>query len=313
MRQVKAQASGHGRPARPQGRSGKAAGHRAPQVRAGKRNGREKRRFDPEGTLAALRETWAFRHPMLSLTLGLLAFGVIGGLISGGYIAKGGAQFGATAQHALADAGFAVRQVHLSGNERTTEDEAFGALDVTAGYSIFSVDPSAARKRLLALPWVADAEVRRQFPDTVTVRLIEKRPFALWRNGRDMSVVERSGAVITREGLDSFHLPVIAGAGAPGVAAPFLDVLGGYKAVFTRVRMIERMGERRWDLKLDGNVTVRLPEEGWEDQLKELDTLISKRGVLDRDIEIIDLRYPDNYVFKLHNGDSRPLPRQQRA
>jgi cell division protein FtsQ len=64
---------------------------------------------------------------------------------------------------------------------------------------------------------------------------------------------------------------------------------------------------------LAGGVTVKLPEEGWESQLTELESLIVEKAILERDIEMIDLRYPDNYVFKLHNGDSRPVSRERRA
>jgi cell division protein FtsQ len=313
MRQVKARESGHGRSARPAGRGGKPAA-RGPQPRAGKRRGHEEKHgFDPEGTLERLRESFPFRHPILALTLGLIAFGAVAGIIAGGYIGKAEARIGQSIHGALADAGFAVRQIHLSGNERTSEDAAFDALDVVQGGSIFAVDPIAARKRLLTLPWVSEVEVSRQLPDTISVRLIEKRPFALWRNGSSLAIVERNGAVITREGTEAFHLPVISGEGAPEAAAQFLDALGAFKAVGSRVRMIRRMGARRWDLLLDGDVTVRLPEEGWERELGELEKLIGSKGVLDRDIEIIDLRYPDNYIFRLHNGDSRPMPRQQKA
>ncbi len=103
------------------------------------------------------------------------------------------------------------------------------------------------------------------------------------------------------------------GNGAPEAAAAFLDAARPYRAVFARLQMIQRMGERRWDLLLAGGVTVKLPEEGWESQLTELESLIVEKAILERDIEMIDLRYPDNYVFKLHNGDSRPVSRERRA
>jgi len=167
---------------------------------------------------------------------------------------------------------------------------------------------------LLRLPWVSDADVRRQYPDTLTVRLVEKRPFALWKNGPDVSVIERSGTVITAAGAASFaRLPLVIGSGAPQAAAPFLDALGKAKAVQARLKAAERIGERRWDLVLDGGVTVKLPEERWEVQLAELERLIVEKGVLERDIEMIDLRYPDSYVFRLHNGDSRPVLRERHA
>jgi cell division protein FtsQ len=257
---------------------------------------------------------FVLRHPMLAVTLVLVAAGGAIGLFAGGHVAKAFGSLGEVIAAPFTQAGFAVRNVTIGGQERTSELVAYGALAIGKGDSIFGVRPDAARARLMMLPWVADAEVRRHFPDTVSVRLIEKRPFALWENGKELDIVERSGAVITKvEGNRVGRLPVLAGAGAPAAAAPIVDALEGQKAIMARLVMITRIAERRWDLILTGGVTVRLPEEGWERQLGELERLIVEKGVLERDIEMIDLRYPDNYVFRLHNGDSRPVPRERRA
>ena len=263
---------------------------------------------------AAGKFRFVFRRPMLVLTLLLVVMGGAAGLFAGGYVARtiSGAETAIAAP--FTEAGFAVSAIALSGQEHTPADAAYQALAIPTGGSIFAVRPDASRARLLMLPWVADAEIRRHFPDRVSVRLIEKRPFALWRNGNELSVIERSGAVIVKTDGDRFErLPVIAGAGAPQAAAPIIDALAGEKAIMARLESIQRIGERRWDLLLSGGVTARLPEEGWERQIPELERLIVEKGVLERDIEMIDLRYPDNYVFRLHNGDSRPVPRERRA
>ena len=253
-------------------------------------------------------------RPILALSLGLIVIGAGVGLFVGGHVARMMDDLGAHIAAPFTQAGFTVHSVALNGEERTSESAARAAIAVPVGSSIFGVRPDAVRARLMMLPWVADAEVRRHLPDSVSVRLIEKRPFALWRNGTDVVVVERSGAVITKASNQTLgRLPLLAGAGAPETAAPLIDALAGEKATTARLQMIQRVGERRWDLILSGGVTVRLPEEGWERQLTELERLIVEKGVLERDIEMIDLRYPDNYVFRLHNGDSRPVARERHA
>lgn len=314
MRQVKPRDTGHGRPGRASGRGGKASPARGPQPRPRKRPSHEASHgFDPEGTIERLRESFLFRRPILTLTAAVVGIAAVAGVLAGGFIGKTETKLEQSIHGTLAGMGFSVREIQLSGNEQTPEEDAYAALDVVQGGSIFALDPAAARLRLIALPWIADAEVSRRLPGTLSVRLIEKRPFALWRRGKDIAIVERNGAVITKDGAQAFHLPVIAGEGAPEAAAPFIDALASYKTLSPHVQLIERVGARRWDLKLEGGVTVRLPELGWEAQLKELAALIEKRGILDREIEIIDLRYPDNLIFRLHNGDSRLRPRQQRA
>ncbi len=251
-----------------------------------------------------------FRRPMLALTLFLVCAGAVTGIVSGGQLSR----LGEGMQSTIANAGFAVGDVTVAGAERTTGAEVYEALGIVRGESIFTVDAAKARARLLDLPWVADAEVRRTLPDAVAVRLIEKRPFALWRDGKAIVAIERSGAVISEVDVDGFaSLPIFSGGAAPEAAAPFVDALRPYRAVAARLQMIQRMGERRWDLLLAGGVTVKLPEEGWQSQLAELEALIVEKAILERDVEMIDLRYPDQYVFRLHNGDSRPVSRERRA
>ena len=311
MRQVKAHEAGSHRSVR-HGRRGKSSRAHAPRARR-RPESHDRPDFDAEGRLQRLRESFPFRHPMLTLTLGLVAFGLLAGVLAGGYIGKTQAAIGDTVGQALAGAGFAIREISFTGNERTTKRAVGAALGLEEGRPILGVDTDQARRRLLKLPWIAEAEVRREFPGTIAVRLVEKRPFALWRKGDELFVVDRSGAVITKEGTGSFRLPLLTGAGAPEAAAPFIDALGGYKTISSRLKQIERMGGRRWDVVLAGGLTAKLPEEGWEAQLADLERLISEKGLLDRDVEVIDLRYPDHYVFQLHNGDSRPIQRAQRA
>jgi cell division protein FtsQ len=247
---------------------------------------------------------------MLTLTAALVLVGGFVGVVSGGYVSQATAAWNG----AVATAGFAVEDVSVSGAERTSTADVYAAIGIAQGQSIFTVNAAQVRARLLDLPWVSDAEVQRRLPGGVAIRLIEKRPFALWQDGRSLFVIERSGAVIRAADASGFEqLPLFAGSGAPEAAAQFLDALRPHRAVTARVQTIQRLGERRWDLLLSGGVTIKLPEEGWQSQLAELEMLIVDKAILERDVEIIDLRYPDHYVFRLHNGDSRPVARQRRA
>ncbi|HUJ02440.1 MAG TPA: FtsQ-type POTRA domain-containing protein [Rhizomicrobium sp.] len=286
-------------------------------LRADARGGQSKRRGREERGISRVASavTGSITHrPMLSVTLAFILCAALAGYISGGHFGNAYQSLGRGTANAIGKLGFAVHHVTISGNERTSTDAINAALGIQSGQSIFSVDPAGVRSRLLQLPWVSGAEVRRRFPDTVSVAIVEKHPFALWKNGNEMAVVERSGAVITKADIDEFsHLPLILGPGAPQAAAPLLDAISASRAVAARVRAAERISERRWNLILDGNVVVKLPEDGWANQLAELERLIVDKGVLERDIESIDLRYPDSYIFRLHNGDSQPVPRERGA
>ena len=211
------------------------------------------------------------------------------------------------ADSATADAGFGIADVHISGNTRTAPDILVAALGLEPGQSIFKADLQAARRRLLSLDWVADADVRRRYPGSIYVTIVEKRPFALWQSPSGLFVVERSGGVITNRNIDAFaSLPKLIGVGANG-GAEVIDAIALHRAVSARVKAVERVSDRRWNLILDDGVVVKLPETDWQRQIVTLETLIVEKGVLERDIAEIDLRNSTNYFFVLKSGEKKDI------
>jgi len=211
------------------------------------------------------------------------------------------------AEAVSADAGFGIASLHLAGENRTPPESVLAALNFKPGQSIFTADLQSARARLMLLPWVKEAKVTRRYPDSISVTVVEKRPFALWQSVNGLFVIERSGAVITKAALKQFpHLPVFIG-GAPEGGGELVDAIATHRAVVARVQAMARVSGRRWNLILDDGVVVKLPETGWQKQLGVLEHLIVDKGVLERDIIEIDLRSPDNYFFTLrHETNQKP-------
>jgi len=89
---------------------------------------------------------------------------------------------------------------------------AAGLSDATA---LPFVSVAAARARLLDVPAVADATVQKLYPDTVSVSLSYRAPFALWQHGGAFSLVDVEGRVLRAIAApDAVNLPVVVGAGA---------------------------------------------------------------------------------------------------
>ncbi len=256
----------------------------------------------------------AFRRPMLTLTAALMAFVLVAGLFAGGYFGRGIRAANAAVAAVLDDAGFGISQVHLAGNSRTPTESIMAALGFELGQPIFGADVHAARERLLRLAWVSDAEVRRRYPDDISVRIIEKLPYALWQapDGK-VWVVERNGGLITTDGVSSFRrLPTLLGAGG-AAASDIVEAVATHRAIAARLKAYERVSQRRWNLILDDGVIVKLPETNWTRELDALDYLIIDKGILERDLGEIDLRSPTQYFFVLRNGEKKNEPRGNQA
>jgi cell division protein FtsQ len=307
MRSVKVERKPRRSAVKRPGRRGATAVRAAPE-RAGKRS--QNRDEDASGFFSEMKRRLTFRHPILALTLVLMMMTGIAALFAGGKIHAAIASMQNGISEIAADAGFGIRAVHLAGNHRAQPQMIITALGFEPGQSIFAADVHAARQRLLALDWVADAEVSRQYPDSISVSLVEKLPFALWQAANGVYVVERSGRVITLANPDEFSkLPYLIGDGAPQDSAEIVDAVSQHRAVSARVRAYRRMSDRRWDLILEDGVVVQLPEDDWAKELDVLEHLIVDKGVLERDISEIDLRQRDNFFFVLKNGDRQPVAR----
>ena len=255
------------------------------------------------------------RRPMLVASLVLAALTLIVAIIVSGVIGRtvDAAERGLGVL--AANAGFGISEVHLAGAKRTPPQTVLATLGFHLGQSIFGADVHAARDRLLSLDWIKSVDVRRRYPDDITVTVTEKQPFALWRDAAGhIWVIERNGALITDQGYEEFlKLPHFIGTGAPQDAAEMIDALPGHRAVIARLKGMQRVGERRWNLVLDNGVVVQLPEKGWQKELGTLESLIVDKGILERDVTQIDLRSPTTYFFLLKSGNKQQVQRGKSA
>jgi cell division protein FtsQ len=233
------------------------------------------------------------RYSASILTAGLLA-------VSGLYGAYLGGQFPVAVQAVTSHLGFAIDQVKVSGHHETSEIDILERLGLDGWTSTIGFDAEAARERIAALPWVQMAAVRKIYPDTLEVRIEERKPFAIWQHGSELSLIERSGKVITSyTGGRQAMLPLVIGIGAPETAEAFIAKIKDHPELAARVKGYMRVAERRWDVRLENGVTVKFPEAGEDQAIDELATMDRDAGLLSRDIASIDMRFAGRLVVQL--------------
>jgi cell division protein FtsQ len=114
---------------------------------------------------------------------------------------------------------FAITEVVVLGAKHRTDAELGTRAGVAVGQNVFSTDLDAARERLLADPFIAQAEIGRRLPGTVTIR-VEEREAAAVVALSSMHLVARDGTIIKAvEPGDPTDLPVITGIEDAAVAA----------------------------------------------------------------------------------------------
>ena len=126
-----------------------------------------------------------------------LAFGIAGGLA---WSAR---------SYARQSARFAVARIDVTGNARLSVERISAIAELRPGMNVFDVRAEEARKKLQNEPWISSADVSRKLPDSVTVRLTERKAAALVALGETM-LATRDGFVFKRlEEGDPTDLPVV--------------------------------------------------------------------------------------------------------
>jgi cell division protein FtsQ len=154
---------------------------------------------------------------------------------------------------------------------------------------------------------VQEAIVERRLPHTVFVQITERRPFAVWQNRGKFVLVDRKGDVVTDTEIGPIakDLPLIVGAGAPQAAAPLLDAIAGLPSLQQHLVAAVRVGDRRWNLRMNNGADILLPEGAEMAALTKLAELQAQHALLDRPLQTMDLRLPDKLVIR-PRADSAP-------
>ena len=203
----------------------------------------------------------------------------------------------------LADTGIRVEEVMLEGRHNESSAHIMRALDITRGAPLLTVDLKSARARLEELPWIRVASVEREFPDTVRVRIVERRPLALWQRKNELVLVDDEGGIITSQQLDRFpNLLVLVGKDAPMHATALLEILAQEPELKRRVNAAVRVGDRRWNIRMDNGVYVRLPETNALAAWQRFARLERQHKLLKQDLLSIDLRIPDQLIVRTRAG-----------
>lgn len=167
--------------------------------------------------------------------------------------------------------------------------------------SSFDIDLEAARDRIEALDAVKKADLRVRSGGVLQVVITERMPVAIWRTEDGLTLVDETGrrvaGLVSR--TDRPDLPLIAGEGADLATPEALDLIAAAGPLSPRMRGLVRVGDRRWDLVLDRDQRVLLPEDNPVQALERLLALDQAQDLMNRDILTVDLRLDRRPTLRL--------------
>ncbi len=206
---------------------------------------------------------------LVALVLMVLILGV--GMINRNHLVNGTTVVTERAASLFAQAGLAVSEVSLSGYGLTKESALFEAIGLQGNISLVNFDAEAARLRIEALPSIESATIRKIYPNSLNIELVEKTPIAVWRiDGVSFAIDAKGDKLVSLEqgGIDG--LPLFIGDGAADDAAKLIAALEPHNVLQQDLLAVSRIGDRRWDLIYETGLRIMLPENGVDQPWQKL-------------------------------------------
>ena len=169
------------------------------------------------------------------------------------------------------------------------------ALPVVHG-GFISVELEAVRDVLINMPWVDEVSVRRQWPDQLLVRVIEKEPVVYW--GKN-SLLSTKGKLFVPDKRPSLAMPELTG--PEGQHKMLLKELARMQAWLVETGLqINKMkldARRSWILQMTTGLELRLGRKQMHERLHRF-VSVYKTNLKNnkRKIKHIDMRYTNGFA-----------------
>jgi cell division protein FtsQ len=152
------------------------------------------------------------------------------------------------------------------------------------------------------LSWVQDVTISRSLPNILNVKIVEYEPFAIWQDGSAKYLIDKSGNKIDFQEVEGVEkMLILSGVDANLNVKSLFNILAIDEILSTRVYSATWVGRRRWDIRLDSGVLIKLPENNISSAWQKLIKIYNLPGSFEN-IKIIDLRVDEKvYLQYLEN------------
>lgn len=193
-----------------------------------------------------------------------------------------------------------VEQVNIEGDINfISEQEVLGAVNNFISESLLLVDMAEIKNELELMPWIRSVMIRREWPDTMVLSVIEEKAIARWGDAR---LLNQDGAIIAPANIIGLEgLAILSGP------------LGSERQVMDQYQLFSQLLYQRglkiselnlnergaWNLTLANGVRINVGKSAVMEKMKRLVDFV-KPALIEQmaAIESIDLRYTSGIAVK---------------
>lgn len=198
-----------------------------------------------------------------------------------------------------------IRNINVDGVE-FSDLQKIREISQKKGRSLFTFNSEDAAKEIKTLSWVKKVNIKKNFPNTLSVVVIENDPFAYLLKNQKIYLIDIDGELIVEKDENAIiedQRLIVSGFESELNLSNLISNLNiHYPDILSSVKEMEFIERRRWNLILNNKLIIKLPESNIGKSLEDLKKLIEKYKIFKNNIIEVDLRINDRAIIKIY-GD----------
>lgn len=199
---------------------------------------------------------------------------------------------------------FPIKEIIITGNNNLEEDEIKDVIDTGNDKGMLRISLKDIDKKLKTLPWIKKVSLRKQFPDTLMVKIEETVPKAILNFKGGLFLLDGEGNILEEiKGEKTPFLPVITNIDYKNNKADIMEALKLIEALSQTAILLSKesieitLAPYGISMNMDGEI-FKVGYGKYAEKLqrwKDLEAEVKKRGVT---IEYVDLRFVGRVIVK---------------
>jgi len=192
---------------------------------------------------------------------------------------------------------FIIKTVNVSGSKNTDSEKIKKQFNFLVNSSILSVDHKKMDEVVSQNEWIHFINIKKKFPSTVNVNIIEHEPLVVWKKGNNNLIITKQFTLIEKFNLVSYSNQIQAKGNLN-----IQDLKSLYNALnnnnfdLSNIASFDFINSERWDLFLKGNKKIMLGRYDYNEQIANLNKILIQ--LKDEKVTYIDLRLKNKIFVK---------------
>lgn len=205
-------------------------------------------------------------------------------------------------------------QINIDGNKRVSREEVLAIIasskkqileNKTADYQ--PLIQNLIDEIKTQLPWINQIVITRSMPDILNISILEYEPFAIWQNDGKKYIIDKEGNTVPYQDEEEFHhMVILSGKGANTHAKSLFNIFTVDPELSQNVYSATWVGDRRWDIRFENGLLIKLPETNISDAWQHLIKIYNMPGSI-VGLNMIDLRIKDKVYLEYSDSVIKEL------